>query len=145
MTDYAVEIRKLKTTEATRCRIQTWITRLTRAIGTRVLSAIQWSATTSARLSVVDRRYRRIATILCPLRHTPRRTSRTNRATQTARVAKLLNARTSILNTFRPEQSTEWARHGLDNMCCCRRIRLQCAELRDLSQNRSVLAKVLSL
>ena len=99
----AIEIRKPQATEQKRWRPQTWTTRLTRAIGTLASNATQWSATIYAQLSVVNRPSRRMAPILrrLRLRHTPARTSRTSR---TANVARLLNARTSVLDVLQSHQ-----------------------------------------
>ena len=99
----AIEIRKPQATEQKRWRPQTWTTRLTRAIGTLANNATQWSATIYAQISVVNRRPRRMAPILrrLRLRHTPARTNRTSR---TAKVARLLNARTSVLDVLQSHQ-----------------------------------------
>jgi hypothetical protein len=93
----AIITRKLQAAGQKRCLPQTWTTRLTKAIGTLASNATQWCATTYARFSVVNRLSRRIAPILCLLRHTLRRTSRTSRKSN---VANLLNARTSVLYIF---------------------------------------------
>jgi hypothetical protein len=97
VTVLAIQVRKLQATEQGRCHQQTWTTRPTKAIGTLASNATRWSATISARHSVVNRLSRRMAPILRRLRHTP---SRTNRTSRTAKVAKLLNARTSVLDVF---------------------------------------------
>jgi hypothetical protein len=93
VTVLAIQVRKLQAIEQGRCHQQTWTPRLTKAIGTLASNATRWSATISARLSVVNRLSRRMAPILRRLRHTPRRTSRTSR---TAKAAKSLNARMSV-------------------------------------------------
>jgi hypothetical protein len=84
VTVLAIQVRKLQAIEQGRCHQQTW---------TLASNATRWSATISARLSVVNRLSRRMAPILRRLRHTPRRTNRTSR---TAKAAKSLNARMSV-------------------------------------------------